>query len=118
KGTLNFGSYGEGSQPTLVYGYLNMKEGLDILHIPYKGIQPALTATIAGDVSLVTGSAGVAGELLRSGRLKALAIAGDKRSAQFPDVPTTAEEGFPYLKSSVWYGVFAPAGTPDDLVAR
>jgi tripartite-type tricarboxylate transporter receptor subunit TctC len=86
KGKLNYGSYGEGSQPMLVYSLLNEREGLDILQVPYKGIAPVMTALIAGEVDLATASAGVAGELLRGKRIKALAIAGKKRSTQFPDV--------------------------------
>ena len=107
-----FGSFGRGSQPHLFFEYLNNKEGIDLLHVPYNGISPLLIAMISGEVSLTTGSAGVAGEFLRAGKLKALAIAGKKRSAQFPDVPTTAEAGFGYLRSSIWYAVFAPPGTP------
>lgn len=118
KGKLNYGSYGDGSQPMLVYSLLNQRENLDILQVPYKGIAPAITATIAGEVDLVTGSAGVAGELLRGKRIKALAIAGKKRSPQFPDVPTTAEQGYPYLRATVWYGLLAPAATPPEIVNK
>lgn len=113
-----FGSFGRGSQPQLLFEYLNSREGLDLLHVPYNGISPLLVAMIAGEVSLTAGSAGVAGELLRTGKLKALAIAGRKRSPQFPEVPTTEEAGFGYLQSSIWYAVFAPPGTPPDIVAK
>jgi tripartite-type tricarboxylate transporter receptor subunit TctC len=118
KGKLNFGSFGDGSQPVLVYGLLNQREGLDIAHIPYKGVAPLMTATVAGEVQLATASPGVAGALLKANRLKALAIAGKQRSPQFPDVPTTAEQGYPYLRSSVWYGLFAPAGTAPELINK
>jgi tripartite-type tricarboxylate transporter receptor subunit TctC len=118
KGKLNFGSFGDGSQPVLVYGMLNKREGLDITHIPYRGVAPLITATMAGEVQLATASASVAGELLKAKRIKALATAGSKRSAQFPDVPTTAEQGYPYLRSSVWYGLFAPAGTQPEIVKK
>jgi len=113
-----FGSFGRGSQPHLFFEYLNNKEGIDLLHVPYNGISPLLIAMISGEVSLATGSAGVAGEFLRAGKLKALAIAGKKRSAQFPDVPTTEEAGFGYLQSSIWYAVFAPPGTPAAIVDK
>jgi tripartite-type tricarboxylate transporter receptor subunit TctC len=113
-----YGSFGRGSQPQLLFEYLNKKEGLDLLHIPYNGVSPLLIAMISGQVSLTTGSAGVAGEFLRAGKLKALAIAGKKRSAQFPDVPTTEEAGFGYLQSSIWYAVFAPPGTPAEIVNK
>jgi tripartite-type tricarboxylate transporter receptor subunit TctC len=118
KGKLNFGSFGDGSQPVLLYSLLNQREGLDIAHIPYKGVAPLMTATVAGEVQLATASPGVAGALLKANRLKALAIAGKQRSPQFPEVPTTAEQGYPYLRASVWYGLFAPAGTPPDLINK
>ncbi len=117
-GKLNYGSFGIGGQPHLIYETLNKKEGLDLLHVPYKGIVPLLTAVTAGEVHLATGSAGVAGELLKAGRLKALAIAGKRRAAQFPDVPTTAEAGYPELIGSIWYGLFTPAGTPAAIVEK
>jgi tripartite-type tricarboxylate transporter receptor subunit TctC len=113
-----YGSFGRGSQPQLLFEYLNNKEGLDLLHIPYNGIAPLLIAMISNQVSLTTGSAGVAGEFLRAGKLKALAIAGKKRAPQFPDVPTTEEAGFGYLESSIWYGVFAPPNTPREIVDK
>jgi tripartite-type tricarboxylate transporter receptor subunit TctC len=113
-----YGSFGRGSQPQLLFEYLNNKEGLDLLHIPYNGIAPLLIAMISNQVSLTTGSAGVAGEFLRAGKLKALAIAGKKRAPQFPDVPTTEEAGFGYLESSIWYGVFAPPDTPREIVDK
>jgi tripartite-type tricarboxylate transporter receptor subunit TctC len=117
-GKLNFGSFGEGSQPALVYGLLNKREGLDLMHVPYKGVAQLMTATVGGEVQLATASAGVAGELLKANRLKALAVAGKQRSPQFPDVPTTAEQGYPYLRASIWYGLFAPAGTPPAIVNK
>jgi tripartite-type tricarboxylate transporter receptor subunit TctC len=113
-----YGSFGRGSQPQLLFEYFNSKEGLDLLHVPYNGISPLLIAMISGQVSLTSGSAGVAGEFLRAGRLKALAIAGKKRSTQFPEVPTTQEAGFGYLQSSIWYAVFAPPGTSTEIVEK
>ena len=113
-----YGSFGRGSQPQLFFEYLNSKEGLDLLHVAYNGVSPLLIAMITGEVLLTVGSAGVAGEFLRAGKLKALAIAGKKRSAQFPDVPTTEEAGFGYLQSSIWYAVFAPPGTPAGIVNK
>jgi tripartite-type tricarboxylate transporter receptor subunit TctC len=118
KGKLSYGSYGDGSQPQLLYSLLNERAGLDILHVPYKGVAPMLTAIVAGEVDLGTGSAGVAGHLLRGKRMKALAIAGKARSPEFPDVPTTAEQGYPELLATIWYGVFAPANTPASIVNK
>ena len=113
---LNYGSFGSGSQPHLVFETLDQQEKLHIAHIPYRGIAPLLTALAAGEVDLTTGSAGVAGPLLKAGKIKALAIAGKRRSPQFPDVPTTAEQGYPDVLASIWYGLFAPAGTPVEVV--
>lgn len=117
-GKLTYGSFGSGSQPQLIYETLKKTEGIDILHVPYKGIAPLLFAVTAGEVKLATGSAGVAGELLRGGKVKALAIAGKRRSPQFPDVPTTGELGLPQIQASIWYGLFAPAGTPEAIVQK
>jgi tripartite-type tricarboxylate transporter receptor subunit TctC len=117
-GKLNYGSYGNGSQPQLAYELLNNREKLEIVHIPYKGIAPLLTALAAGEVDLATGSANVAMGLIKGGRVKPLAAAGKDRLPQFPDLQTTAELGFPYLTASIWYGLFAPAGTPAPLLAK
>ncbi len=117
-GKLTYGSYGNGSQPQLAYETLKKREGIDLLHVPYKGIAPLIAAVAAGEVMIATGSPSVAGELLRGGRLKALAIGGKRRSTQFPDVPTTTEQGFPYMQVSIWYGLFAPAGTPTPIVEK
>ncbi len=115
-GKIPYGSYGNGTQPQLLLELIKKRAGIDLLHVPYKGIAPAITAVTAGEVMLTVSSpAGVAG-LIRSGKLKALAIADPKRSREFPDVPTTAEQGFPYAQSAVWFGVFAPAGTPSGIV--
>ena len=118
KGKFAYSSFGAGSQPQLTYEYLNTREGLDLLHVPYNGITPAMTAAIAGEVQLGVASAAVAGEMVRGGQLKILAVAGPSRLKQFPDVKTAAEQGFPYLRASIWYGLFAPAGTPPALIAK
>jgi tripartite-type tricarboxylate transporter receptor subunit TctC len=117
-GRLNYGSYGNGSQPQLAFELLNNREKLEIVHIPYKGIAPLLTALSAGEVDLATGSANVAMGLIKGGRVKPLAAAGKDRLPQFPDLQTAAEQGFPWLNVSIWYGLFAPAGTPAQVVAK
>jgi tripartite-type tricarboxylate transporter receptor subunit TctC len=115
---LSFASYGNGTQPHLAFGTLNKREGVEILHVPYKGITPVVTAVLAREVDVSLASAGVMGELIRSERVRPLAVTGAKRMPQFPNVPTTAELGFPYLQSFIWYGVFAPAGTPPAIVTK
>lgn len=117
-GKVNYGSYGQGSHPNLLFGLLSQREGLQMNHIPYRGVAPLLGAIVANEVPLTTGSAAVASAQIKGGRLKAIAYAGPKRSAEFPDVPTTAEQGFGYLLSPIWYGVFAPAGTPPAIVEK
>ena len=117
-GRLTYGSFGPGTQPQLVYEALKQRQNLDILHVPYTGIAPLMLATTRGEVMLATGSAAVAGELVRAGRMKAIATAGARRLTAFPDVPTTGEQGHPYLLASIWYGLFAPAGTPAAAVDR
>ncbi|HEY9281229.1 MAG TPA: tripartite tricarboxylate transporter substrate-binding protein [Eoetvoesiella sp.] len=117
-GSLTYGSFGNGSQPHLLFETINKNESLDLLHIPYKGITPMLTALAGGQVKLGTGSVAVAAPLIAAGKIKPISVAGDSRVAQFPDVPTTTEEGFPYVKTSIWYGLFAPAGTPKHIVDK
>jgi len=117
-GSISFGSYAKGSQADLMIYRLNKQEGLDILTVPYKGVAPTLNAAVSGEVSLAAGGYNVAGQLAKGGRLKPLAIAGATRSHFFPDVKTTAEQGFPYALAGIWYGLYAPAGTPDAIVRK
>ena len=118
KGKLNYGSYAPGSQPHLIYGLLAKREGLDMVHVPYKGIAPVMLAISSGEVQLSAGSATVAGAMMKDGRIKPLALAGKKRSAQFPNVPTTIEQGYPYLLAPIWYALFAPAQTPPAVIDK
>ncbi|HVZ42337.1 MAG TPA: tripartite tricarboxylate transporter substrate binding protein [Ramlibacter sp.] len=115
-GKLNYGSFGNGSQPHLLFSVINDREKTDLTHIPYNGITPNLTALAAGDVQLGAASAGVIAPLVQSGKIKPIAVAGDARAPQYPNVSTTTEQGFPYAKVSIWYGLFAPAGTPPEIV--
>jgi tripartite-type tricarboxylate transporter receptor subunit TctC len=117
-GKVAYGSFGQGSQPHLVYELLNKRERLDLIHVPYKGVAPVMAALIGGEVQLSTASAAVAGELIKAGKLKVIASAGKQRASQFPAVSTTAEQGHPELVASIWYGLFVPAGTPGSVVAR
>lgn len=119
KGTkISYASYGNGTQPHLVLGYLNAKEKIDLMHVPYKGIAPVMMAVAGHEVDLSVASAGVAGEMIKAQRVRPIAVAGAKRHPLFPDVPTAAEQGFPYLQSFIWYGLFAPAGTPAPVVEK
>ncbi len=117
-GKIAYSSWGNGTQPHLLFEAMSKREGIQLLHVPYKGIAPAVTAVVAGEVQLTVASPGQAGGLLKGGRLKALAIGDAVRARDFPSVPTSAEAGFPYALSSVWFGMFAPGGTPPALVER
>ncbi len=117
-GKISYSSYGNGSQPQLFFESIAKHEGVEFLHVPYKGIAPASTAAIAGEVMLTIASPGQIGAMVRAGKLKPLAIGATRRSRDFPAVPTTAEAGYPYALSMIWYGMFAPASTPPALVER
>jgi tripartite-type tricarboxylate transporter receptor subunit TctC len=117
-GSLNYGSYGSGSQPHLLFEGLRAQTGAQIAHIPYKGIAPALTAAIAGEVQLTLGGAATTRGHFQTGRLKPLAIARQERLSLYPDVPTLREAGFPDIDPRPWYGIFAPRATPRALVER
>lgn len=117
-GSINYGSYGNGSQPHLLFSLISEREKIGLVHIPYNGITPNLTALAAGDVQLGSASAGVIAPLVEGGKIKPIAVAGDTPVAQFPKVTTTTAQGFPYAKASIWYGLFAPAGTPPAIVKQ
>ena len=117
-GKLNYGSYGAGSQPHLLFELFKQREKLDITHVPYKGIAPLIVAAAAGEVQITAGSTGSIGELVKAGKLKALAVAGPERARELPGVPTALEAGYPYLQASARFGLFAPAGTPSELIRQ
>ena len=118
KGTLNYGSYGVGSQPHLLFEMLRAQSGAEILQIPYRGIAPAITATLAGDVQMTLGGWSVTAGHIKAGKLKAIAISKRERQKELPDVPTLREAGFPEIDPQSWFGLFAPAGTPRPVIDR
>jgi len=115
---LNYGSYGAGSQPNLLFESLRVQTGAQIAHIPYKGIAPAITATLAGEVQMTLGGAATTAAHTASGRMKALAIGRAQRLPQHPNVPTLREAGFPDIDPRSWFGIFAPRGTPKAIVEK
>jgi tripartite-type tricarboxylate transporter receptor subunit TctC len=117
-GTLNYGSAGNGSSGHLAGALLASVGKLDALHVAYKGGAPALVDLIAGRIAFMLLNPIEVLPHLQSGRLKALAISGDQRSPLLPKVPTLHEAGVPNFEASVWWGLFAPAGTPREVVAR
>ena len=116
--SINYASYGSGSQPHLSGEMLKYKAGIDLVHVPYKGISLAVPAVMAGEVQLTF--SGIASSIahLKSGRLKPIAIGGAKRSPLLPEVPTFAELGYPEVETHAWFGLFLPAGAPREAVAR
>jgi len=89
-----------------------------ITHIPYRGAGPALQDLIAGNVDMMFDGLGSSAQHIKSGRIKALMVAGTKRNPAFPDVPCAAELGLPEYTVTTWYGVWAPRATPADVQAR
>ena len=117
-GAINYASYGSGSQPHLSGEMLKYKAGIDLVHVPYKGISLAVPAVMAGEVQLTF--AGIASSMgpLKSGRIKPIAIGGAQRSALLPQVPTFSELGYPEVETHAWFGLFVPAGSPREAVIR
>jgi tripartite-type tricarboxylate transporter receptor subunit TctC len=116
-GAINYGSTGIGAPPHLLGELLKSMTGTDMLHVPYKGDAPLSQALLAGEVQLAFMP--LAGVLphIRSGRLRALGVSGTARSATLPEVPTLTEAGIPF-EFTGWLGVFAPAGSPRDIVLQ
>lgn len=117
-GKLNYGSAGNGSSHHLAGELFKLQTSTIITHIPYKGAGPALSDLIAGQVDLVFDGLGSSAQHIRAGRIKALAVAADKRSAAFPNVPTAAEAGVPNYDVSTWYAMWVPRGTPKEIVDK
>ena len=118
-GKLNFASPGSGSQNRLEMELLRKAEGLDMVHVPYKGgAGPAVSGLIAGETHMMFTTVSSALGQIQGGRLKALVVVAGKRLAALPDVPTMVESGYPDSTSGSWQGVFVPAGTPREIVSR
>src|SRR5690349_16015851 len=117
-GAINYASYGSGSQPHLSGEMLKYKAGIDLVHVPYKGISLAVPAVMAGEVQLTFAGIATSMPQLKAGRIKALAIGGPKRSPLLPEVPTFAELGYPEVETHAWFGFFFPVRTPGEAVQR
>src|SRR5258706_6143136 len=113
---LQYGSGGNGSQHHLTMERLKARAGVNMVHVPYQGGAPATTATVAGEVAAMMSGTSTAGQI-RAGRPRAVAFTGPQRSRVLPDVPAIAEF-YPDFVMVQWYGLFAPAGTPDAAIAR
>jgi len=115
-GGLNYSSAGSGTTQHMAAELFKLRTGTDIVHVPYKGSAPSLTALIAGEVQLSFSNTVAINQHVRAGRLRALAVAGAKRTALMPDVPTMKEAGVDGVEVPLWFGLLAPAGTRPEIV--
>jgi tripartite-type tricarboxylate transporter receptor subunit TctC len=116
-GKLSYGSAGAGSTPHLAGELFKQQAGFYATHIPYRGAAPALQDLLASQLDYYF-DPGISFPHVRTGKLKMLAVASNKRSALFPDVPTLGEVGYKGVEADTWFGVYAPAGVPADVIAR
>ena len=116
-GKINYASSGNGTVNHLLGEMLKVAAGVDMVHVPYRGIAPAATDVVAGQVPVTFGSFPGLMPFVRSGQLRALAVCTEKRTQLAPDLPTMAET-IPGLFANAWYGLFAPAGTPREIIAK
>ena len=114
--TFNYASAGNGTAPHIAGELFRMSAGLDIQGVPYKGSAPAVVDTIAGSTQLMFPSMFTAYPQVKGGKLRALGIAGEKRSVVMPELPTLAEQGIANVNMSQWYAMFAPAKTPKAII--
>lgn len=117
-GKMNYGSTGGGAASHLSTELFKAMAGVDILHVPYKGIGPALTELLGGQVQMMIGPSPSLIPHAKSGKLRAIGITSGKRSAIVPEVPTVAESGLPGYEAYGWFGLVAPARTPAAIVAK
>ena len=117
-GQLNYASVGQGSPNHLGMELLKALTGTNIVHVPYKGTGPAITDLLGGQVQLMFNSMPTVLPLVRSGKLRALAVGSTQRISAIADIPTVAESGVPGFENVTWYGMFAPAKTPREIVNK
>jgi tripartite-type tricarboxylate transporter receptor subunit TctC len=117
-GKLNYSTGGVGTLPHLNAELFKSVSGINILHVPYKGGGPALTAVVAGEVQMTFDTVSTSLQLIQDGRLRALAIVGPKRAPELPNVPAMPEIGFPAITSGAWTALMAPRDTPAPIIAK
>lgn len=117
-GSLSYASYGSGSQPHLAMEMLKNRAGIDIVHVPYRGVPFALNAVLANEVALTWSGLASAQPHILAKKIKAIAYAGKTRNHALPDVQTMTEAGFPEVEADVWIGMFAPVAMAPALVAK
>ena len=117
-GKINYGTSGTGGSPQLATELFNSMAGVKLVHVPYKGLAPALIDLMGGQIQVVFADVGLVKGHIAGGKLKGLAVTSAVRTSVMPDMPTVAEAGVPGYAAGTWYGVLAPAGTPADIVSR
>ena len=117
-GKINYGTSGTGGSPQLATELFKSMTGVNMVHVPYKGLAPALTHLIGGQIQVVFADVGLVKGHIAGGKLKGLAVTSAARSGAMPELPTVAETGVPGYAGGTWYGILAPAGTPADIVSR
>jgi tripartite-type tricarboxylate transporter receptor subunit TctC len=116
-GTLSYASQGNGSSGHMAGEQFKLLTGTDIVHVPYRGAAPAVQDLLGGRVQMMFDTVTLQAPQIAAGKVRALAVTSTQRVAAVPDVPTTVEAGLPQLQGGAWFGLFAPAGTPPDIVA-
>ncbi len=117
-GALSYASTGNGTPHQLSMEWLKFKAGIDLLHVPYRGAAPAMTDVVGGQVNVMFGSVASVAPFVATGKAFPIAVSSRERQPAFPEVPTLMESGFPEYDWSSWFGIAAPAGTPDTVVKR
>jgi putative tricarboxylic transport membrane protein len=117
-GKITWGSQGFGTAPHLLAELFKIDAGVNILHVPYRGTAPMLSAIVAGEVQMVADPMPTVLPHIQSGKLRPLAVTSGIRHPKLPDVPTVAQAGFPKLQATFWLGVVAPAGTPPEIINK
>lgn len=116
--SVSVGSIGNGTLGHLLLVMAQQQAGIKLTHAPYRGGGPMTQDMLGGQIELGVGSVALLAPHVRGGRMRAIAVAGDKRSPALPDVPTLVEQGYPGLTAHAWWGIFAPAGTPKPVLDR
>lgn len=117
-GQLNFGSSGNGGSTHLAGELYKSMANIDIVHVPFNGMGPALTAVVGGHLQLSFPNVGTIRGLAKDGKVQVLAVTSAERSSALPDVPTMIEAGLPGYNVSTWYGIYAPVGTPAEAIEK
>lgn len=117
-GQLTYASPGAGSQAHLAGELLQLEANVKMIHVPYRGVSPAMTDLVGGQVTMMIAQVQSALPYIKSGKLHAIGVASPKRSPLLPDVPTIAEQGFPKFEAISWYALMAPANTPRDVLNK